>query len=177
MEHNWSASFSEIFYVNESSLHKLPNINNFDQFVFLANKYRNIFRNNFLNNARVSYEDSDSFFSNLGQDKSRILYAISYKDEWIGHFGLRFLGNKNIMLDNAIRFSPKGGRTLFKDINFELIRHLRSYLPDYNTLIIVKKGNTPALKLHQGMGFKDCSQGYYDDLSIDSLNFSIMLLD
>ena len=105
MKNNWSSSFPESFYVNESLLHKIPNINDFDQFVFLANKFRNIFRNNFVYNSPLSYEESYSFFSNLNKDNSRVWYAISYKEEWVGHFGVKDLGNKNILLDNALRFS------------------------------------------------------------------------
>ena len=77
MENGWSSSFPESFYVNESSLHKIPNINDFDQFVYLANKYRNIFRNNFVYNAPLSYEESYSFFSNLNKDNSRVSLSFS----------------------------------------------------------------------------------------------------
>jgi len=177
MKNNWSSSFPESFYVNESLLHKIPNINDFDQFVFLANKFRNIFRNNFVYNPPLSYEESYSFFSNLNKDNSRVWYAISYKEEWVGHFGVRDLGNKNILLDNALRFSSKGGKSLFKDINHALIKHIRRYLPDYKILIIVKKSNTLSLKLHEDMDFKDCSESYYKKLSIDSLDYSIMILE
>jgi len=177
MEKNWSSCFPQSFYVNESLLHKIPNIEDFEKFVFLANKYRNIFRNNFVYSAPLSYDESYSFLVNLHKDNSRIWYAISYKEEWIGHFGVRHLGNKNILLDNAIRFSSNGGKTLFKDINHALIERIRNNLYDYNILIIIKKSNTLSLKLHEEMDFKDCSKAYYEDLSIESCDFSVMILE
>lgn len=170
------ADFPDSFNVNTASLHKVPKIKNFEDFVFLANKYRNIFRNNFLTKDYISYEQSHLFFTNLNKDYSRILYAICFEEKWVGHFGLRNLGNKNIMLDNALRFSAQGGSSLFKDINHALIKSIKFYLPNHNILIIVKKDNINALQLHEDMNFNDCSQYYYDNLSIDSKNYSIMIL-
>jgi hypothetical protein len=177
MNINWSSSFPESFLVNGCLLSRLPNIKNFERFVFLANKYRNIFRNNFLNNAQIPLEDSKIFFSNLDKDNSRILYGISYNEEWIGHFGLKLLGNKDIMLDNAIRFSAKGGKKLFRDINLELIKQVKINLVDYDIFIIIKKGNTTALNLHIGLGFTDCNKDYYDMYSIDAKGYSLMKIN
>jgi hypothetical protein len=176
MKDNWTNSFFDSFIINESSLHKLPNIRNFDEFVILANKFRNIFRNNFLNTSKVSLEQSNFFFKNLDLDASRILYAISYNQEWIGHFGLRKFKSKNIMLDNAVRFSPKGGKSLFRDINLALINHIQSFLPEHNILIMIKKGNASAFKLHTGLGFEECSQKNYNEFCVDSTEFSLMII-
>ena len=177
MESNWTSSFPEYFYVNDSLLQKIPNINNFDQFVFLANKYRNIFQNNYVYKEHLPYEKSYSSFFNLNKDNSRVMYAISYNEEWIGHFGLRNVGDKNILLDHALRFSPKGGKSLFKEINHSLIEQIRKYLPDYDILIIVKKSNKLALNLQANMNFKDCSEIYYKKLLIDYVNYSVMILE
>jgi hypothetical protein len=177
MESNWTSSFPESFYVNDSLLQKIPNIKNFDQFVFLANKYRNIFQNNYVYKGHLSYEKSYDSFFNLKKDNSRVMYAISYNEEWIGHFGLKNVGDKNILLDHALRFSAKGGKSLFKDINKALIELIGKYLPDYNILIIVKKSNKLAFNLHANMNFKDCSKIQYKKLSIDHENYSVMILE
>ena len=178
MQNHWSSSFPQNFDVNESSLYQIPNINNFDQFVFLANKFRNLFRNNFSYNTPISYEESYSFLSALNKDTSRIWYAISYKEKWIGHFGVKYLGDKNILLDNALRFSPKGGKPLFTDIKNALISHIRLHLPDYNILIVIKKSNTLSLNFHADVDFKNYSEiSLYNKLELDPTHFSIMILE
>ena len=178
MNKHWSSSFPKSFEVNESSLHQIPNINNFDQFVFLANKFRNLFRNNFSYNIPLSYEESYSFLISLNKDSSRIWYAISCKEKWIGHFGVKYLGDKNILLDNALRFSPEGGKPLFTDIKNSLIRHIRLHLPECNILIIIKKSNTLSHNLHADVDFKDCSEiSLYKKLELDPEYFSIMILE
>ena len=116
MNQNWSVSFPDKFDLSGSSLHKLPFIKNFDQFVTLANKFRNIFRNNFIYNESLSYDESYSFLKNLNKDHSRVWYAESFEGEWIGHFGVKSIGKKNILLDNALRFSPKGGKSFLGGI-------------------------------------------------------------
>lgn len=177
MKGNWASSFFENFDVDEAQLHRLPNIDDYDKFVQLANKYRNIFRDNFSYSEPLSYQESYSFLNNLGEDNSRVWYGVSFKKEWIGQFGVRNLGDNNLCLDNALRFSAKGGKDLFKAINRVLINHIRQYLPDYNILIIVKKSNKLALKLHSGFGFKDCSERFCKRLAMDPLLFSVMILD
>jgi hypothetical protein len=64
-----------------------------------------------------------------------------------------------------------------KDINHALIEKIRKNLADYNILIIVKKPNKLALKLHADMNFKDCSEIYYKKLLIDYVNYSVMILE
>lgn len=160
--------FPKTYHVGEVTLQKLPNIEDLDSFINLANKFRNIFRKNFLNQAYVPYEESNEFFSNLDSDSSRILYAISLHGTWIGHFGARYYKDKNIGLDNALRFSPIGGKDLFKKINLSLINLIRKNLPEHNILIIVDKKNTSALKLHEELNYRECSKEMYEKMSIDS---------
>ena len=178
MQNHWSSSFPKNLEINESSLYQIPYIDNFDQFVFLANKFRNLFRNNFSYNEPFSYEESYSFLSALNKDSSRVWYAISFQEEWIGHFGVKFLGDKNILLDNALRFSPKGGKPLFTDIKNALISHIRLNLPDYNILIVIKKSNTLSLNFHADVDFQDYSEvSLYKKLDLDPAHFSIMILE
>ena len=178
MQNHWSSSFPKNFEINESSLYQIPHIDNFDQFVFLANKFRNLFRNNFSYNEPFSYEESYSFLSALNKDSSRVWYAISFQEEWIGHFGVKFLGDKNILLDNALRFSPKGGKPLFTDIKNVLISHIRLNLPDYNILIVIKKSNTLSLNFHADVDFQDYPEvSLYKKLDLDPAHFSIMILE
>ena len=178
MQNHWSSSFPKNLEINESSLYQIPHIDNFDQFVFLANKFRNLFRNNFSYNEPFSYEESYSFLSALNKDSSRVWYAISFQEEWIGHFGVKFLGDKNILLDNALRFSPKGGKPLFTDIKNALISHIRLNLPDYNILIVIKKSNTLSLNFHADVDFQDYPEvSLYKKLDLDPAHFSIMILE
>lgn len=170
-------NFPDNFNIGEVSLSKIPDVDDLDGFIFLANKYRNIFRNNFLDNAYIPYENSIVFFQNLKNDSSRVLYGISLNGNWIGHFGAKDLGDNNIVLDNAIRFSPLGGRDLFKLINLSLIELIKKNLPNHNILIIVETKNISALKLHKGIDFKDCSNLFYENLSIDPSNYLIKILN
>lgn len=168
--------FPKKYHVGEVALQKLPNIEDLDSFIKLANKFRNIFRNNFLNQAYIPYEESDEFFSNLHSDGSRILYAISLHGTWIGHFGARYFEDKNIALDNAMRFSPIGGKDLFKKINLSLIDLIRKNLPEHNILIIVDKKNTSALKLHEELNYRECPKKMYEKISIDSSSYIMKIL-
>tara|TARA_B110000008_G_C16805555_1_gene498523 strand:- start:108 stop:644 length:537 start_codon:yes stop_codon:yes gene_type:complete len=176
MNQNWSESFPDQFYINGSSLHRLPCIENFDEFVALSNKYRNIFRSNFQHNDPFSYDESFSFLKNLIKDNSRVWYAISFEEEWIGQFGVKYLGKQKILLDNAVRFSSKGGQSIFKDINHLLIEHIKTYLPDHNILIIVKKSNSHVMQLHEGFSFKECKKDFYEQFFIDSSSFALKML-
>jgi hypothetical protein len=164
------------YHVGKVTLQKLPNIEDLDSFIKLANKFRNIFRNHFLNQAYVPYEESYEFFCNLNYDSSRVLYAISLHGTWIGHFGARYFKDKNIVLDNALRFSPIGGKDLFKKINLSLINLIRKSLPEHNILIIVDRKNTSALKLHGELNFRECPEKMYEKMSIDSSSYIMKIL-
>ena len=155
----------------------LPFIKDFDNFVFLANKYRNIFRNNFLNTSKIELHESMIFFKSLDNDKSRLLYAISWNDIWIGHFGLRIMGSKIVLLDNAIRFSAKGGKLAFNHINNLLIDLVQKLLPDYKIIIILSRSNKAALKLHSDHEFIDCDEDVYTAFDIDISRYLIQSLN
>jgi len=168
--------FPQKYHIGKVTLQKLPNIEDLDSFIKLANKFRNIFRNNFLNQAYIPHEESYEFFSNLNDDSSRILYAISLDGTWIGHFGARYFVDKNIVVDNAMRFSPIGGKDLFKKINLSLIDLIRKHLPEHNILIIIDKKNTSALKLQEELNYRECSKEMYEKMSIDSSSYIMKIL-
>jgi len=164
------------YNIGEVKLQRLPDVEGLDSFIKLANKFRNIFRNNFLNKNYVSHKESVKFFKNLNSDNSRILYAISYNQTWIGHFGARYLDDKNIMLDNAVRFSPEGGKELFKKINLSIINLIRKHHPTNDILIIVDRKNVLSLKLHGELDYRECSKELYENLSINSENYILKVL-
>jgi hypothetical protein len=164
------------YNIEEIQLRKLPDIEDLDNFIKLANKYRNIFRNNFINSAYVPYEDSKKFFKSLNYDDSRILYAISINKTWIGHFGARHLDDESILLDNAMRFSNIGGKDLFKKINLSIINLIRKNLPFFKILIIVDRANISALKLHEELDYVECSKKIYKKMSIDSSKYIVKTL-
>ena len=177
MQYTPFCKFPKEYKIEEVRLQKLPEINDLEGFIKLSNKFRNIFRNNFVNNSIIPYEESHNFFSNLKLDNSRVLYAISLHNEWIGHFGARDYGNKYIVLDNAMRFSPLGGKDLFKKVNLSIINFINQYLDDHKILIVIEHNNTSALKLHEDLDFKECSKILYKKLSIDPSKYYLRVLN
>lgn len=177
MPHTPFYKFPKEYKIEEVRLQKLPEIKDLENFIKLANKFRNIFRNNFVNNSYIPYKESHNFFSNLKLDNSRILYAISLHKEWIGHFGARDLGNKYIVLDNAMRFSPLGGKDLFKKVNLSIINFIKQNVEDHKILIIVEHNNTSALKLHEDLDFRECSKILYKKFSIDPSKYFLRVLN
>lgn len=167
---------SEEFFLGDIILRKVPLIDHFEDFVYLANKYRNLFRNNFQDNSLIPYKESLSFFLNLELDSSRVLYAISMKDEWIGHFGFRILDNSSVLLDNALRFSNNGGKDLFQKINLLFIDFIFKSDPDIKIAIILERKNTNALNLHKNINFRELSDVEHQKLGVDYKKFSLQNL-
>ena len=161
------------FHIEDAVLKKLPKIDKFEDFVKLANKYRNVFRNNFQNDSFVPYEESLTFFSNLDSDPSRALYAISIKNDWIGHFGLKLFDSKTVLLDNALRFSNKGSKDLFRKINLFFIDFILNFDSSLRIAIIIERNNLMARRLQKGLNVIEGSLEEYQNLGVDLKRFSL----
>lgn len=118
-------------------------------------KFRNLFNNFFVDTKKTTYLRTSNYLKKIENNKDHLMYCIFYKKELIGQYGLKHLGKKRIELDNAIRFSTLGGRKLFDIIQKKMFRLIRKNNKGFNILIVVKKNNLSALKLHKKFKFKN----------------------
>ena len=95
------------------------------------------------------------------------MYVITKDDELIGHYGLRFAKDNIVMLDNAVRFSPAGGRDLFPAIQSRLLGYLRNFWPDSLPSIIVKRENPFSMALHNKFMPIEFADHFYQDFCLD----------
>jgi len=111
--------------------------------------YRNMFRHSFGNTNPVTKESTTKYIENIIQNSTtRVMYAIEFKGELIGVYGINELPGKRFLLDHAMRFSPEGDKNLFSDIGKRLVYMVGEIDSDALIFIAIKTGNKFAEKAH-----------------------------
>lgn len=144
-----------------------------DRLITLANKYRNLFRHNFLSSEVCSVEQTKQYFESYRHNRdTKIMYAVSVSSELVAHYGLKRFSADHVLLDNAMRFTTKGGRELLAIVQNELITLVRSLIsPDVSICLVVKKNNFSALRLHNQYNLQEFGDDEYGIFELDRSRF------
>ena len=148
----------------------LCNFRNFTNREILVEKlvwYRNMFRHNFLNTNRVTTESTEKYIHDVvNNTKMRVMYAVTLENTLIGVYGMKEFSGNRFLLDNAMRFSRKGGKSLFSDIGKCLISSLYEIEGHSLVFTAIKNGNKLATGLHSYGTFR-----VMEGKEVDGLDF------
>lgn len=118
-------------------------------------KFRNLFNYFFVDTKKTTLSMTSKYLEKVSKNKGNLMYCIFYKRKLIGQYGIEYLGKKRISLDNAIRFSPLGGKELFNLIEKKLLNLIINNNLGYYILIIVNKNNFLSVNMHNKFNFKN----------------------